>query len=152
MNKGTRIALLVGAGLVAIQLVPVDRSNPPVEGVVAAPSEVYSILERSCFDCHSNETRWPWYSHVAPVSWLVAHDVHEARGHMNFSEWNRVSVEKQKDHIEDCWKMVAKGKMPLSYYLPMHPDARLSDMDKAQIRGWALASGAEVGEGEEQDE
>jgi len=148
MSKGTRIALVIGAVIVAIQIVPVDRSNPPVEGVVAAPPEVYSILKRSCFDCHSNETKWPWYSYVAPVSWLVAHDVHEARGHVNFSEWNRLSPEKQADHIDECWEMVAKGKMPLSYYLPMHSDARLSDADKALIYDWAKASGT----GEVEDE
>jgi hypothetical protein len=150
MSKGTRIALAIGAVIVAIQIVPVDRSNPPVEGVVAAPPEVYAVLKRSCFDCHSNETKWPWYSYVAPVSWLVAHDVHEGRGHMNFSEWNRLVPEEQADHIDHCWKMVAKGKMPLSYYLPMHPDAKLSDADKLLIYDWAKASGTgEVGDEEE---
>jgi len=74
-----------------VQLVPVDRTNPPVESAVAAPAEVRSILRRSCFNCHSYETEWPWYGYVAPLSWLVAHHVHEAREEMNFSTWNRLN-------------------------------------------------------------
>lgn len=135
--------IIIVVVLAAIQFVPVDRSNPPVQGVVGAPQEVLSVLERSCFDCHSNKTRWPWYSHVAPVSWLVAHDVHEGRSHMNFTEWNTLPVHDQAELIENCWKMVNKGDMPLWYYLPMHPDARLSDADKALIQDWAQVAGAD---------
>ena len=69
--------------LLAIQLVPVQRSNPPVEAEVPAPENVRTILRRACYDCHSNETVWPWYSRIAPVSFLVASDVHEARAKMN---------------------------------------------------------------------
>jgi len=152
VNKWMRIALIVGAVLVAIQMVPVDRTNPPVEGVVAAPQEVYAVLERSCFDCHSNQTRWPWYSRVAPVSWLVARDVHAAREEMNFTEWNRMDARKQAKKIEECWEMVEQGKMPLPYYLPMHREARLSDADKALIRDWARVAGRGEGGGSDGDD
>ncbi len=82
------IAVLIIA-LVAIQLVPVDRTNPPVETEVPATVEVRSILRRACYDCHSNETVWPWYSRIAPISWLVARDVREGREKVNLSTWNQ---------------------------------------------------------------
>jgi hypothetical protein len=125
--------------LLALQAVPVDRSNPPVEQTVDAPPEVLAVLRRSCFDCHSHETRWPWYSRVAPASWLVAHDVAEARDHLNFSTWNRYSPRDRADFVEEAWEEVSQGEMPLWYYLPAHPSARLSEADRALIRGWAGA-------------
>ncbi|MCB9892964.1 MAG: heme-binding domain-containing protein [Planctomycetes bacterium] len=118
----------------AIQLVPYgrDHTNPPV---VAEPqwdsAETRDLAKRACFDCHSNETVWPWYSNVAPVSWLVQHDVDEGREHLNFSEWNR----KQK-HADDAAEEVREGEMPLAVYLPAHPEARLTDAEKqALIKG-----------------
>ena len=80
MKKLQKYAVLaLAAVFVAIQLVPVHRDNPPVASDLDAPADVKSILRRACYDCHSNETRWPWYAYVAPVSWLVAHDVEEGR-------------------------------------------------------------------------
>ncbi len=81
----TKISLTVVFVLALAQLVPLDRTNPPVDGEAPASGEVREVLRRSCYDCHSHETRWPWYAHVAPVSWWVVHDVHEAREHLNFS-------------------------------------------------------------------
>ena len=136
MNSG-RIVLVVVALLLLAQLVPVDRSNPPVEEEVPAPPEVRRILERSCYDCHSNETRWPWYAQVAPVSWLVAYDVEEAREHLNFSTWNRYDSEERAELLEEAWEEVEEGEMPLWYYLPAHPEARLSTGDLELLRAWA---------------
>jgi hypothetical protein len=84
LKARTAVFSLLALGIL-IQLIPIRRDNPPATGSVAAPPEVMSILRRSCYDCHSNETIWPWYSRVAPVSWLVARDVHEGRRHVNFS-------------------------------------------------------------------
>jgi cytochrome c551/c552 len=131
----------------AAQLVPVSRENPPVEEAVPAPAEVRAILERSCYDCHSHEVRWPWYARVAPASWLVAWDVGEAREHLNFSTWNRYDAEKRLDHLEELWEEVDEGKMPLWYYLPLHPEARLSDADRAALRAWVASTGAPVAGG-----
>jgi hypothetical protein len=83
-----KIWIAVGVALGLAQLVPLDRSNPPVSAEVPATPEVRAILKRSCYDCHSNETRWPWYAYAAPMSWLLVYDVHEAREHMNFSTWD----------------------------------------------------------------
>jgi len=123
--------------LVAIQLVPVARDNPPVTGEVRAAPDVAGHLRRSCYDCHSHETRWPWYSYVAPVSWLVAHDVHTGREHLNFSKWTEYTpkdLAKKRAGISD---LVQGREMPLWYYLPMHNEAKLSDEDVQAIAAWA---------------
>ena len=134
----TRYALIaVGLVAVGIQLVPVDRSNPPVEQDVAAPVAVKSILRASCYDCHSNETIWPWYGYVAPASWLVASDVREAREKLNFSTWNRLGLEERTHMIREAWKEVQEDEMPLSTYLLAHPGARLAPEDRDALRLWA---------------
>lgn len=120
-----------------IQLVPVTRDNPPVKEEVEAPAAVKKILERSCYDCHSNRTKWPWYSHVAPVSWLVAHDVHEGRDEVNFTEWPTYDLDEQADWLKHIAKQVERGKMPLSQYVSMHPEARLTDDDRRVLVDWA---------------
>jgi hypothetical protein len=120
-----------------IQLVPVRRDNPPVRSEVDAPREVKAILERSCYDCHSHRTRWPWYSHVAPVSWLVAYDVREGRDEVNFSDWPAFDLEKQDDLLKHIAKQVDRRKMPLPIYLAMHPTARLSEEERRIVVDWA---------------
>ena len=131
-----RIFWIALALFLVIQLVPSERTNPPVQTDLPAPADIRSILHRACYDCHSNETHWPWYSAVAPVSWLVIHDVDEARDHMNFSTWNAYDEEEQRDHLEECWEEIEDGEMPLWYYLPLHPSARLTDAEKEKIRNW----------------
>src|SRR5579864_7628477 len=126
-------------GFIAIQFVPVNRTNPPVGADFTAPTEVVSISRRACYDCHSNETVWPWYSRIAPVSWLIAHGVNEGRAALNFSTWNRLSAEKQAEAVHESWEEVAEGKMPTWYYVAVHPEARLSAADKSALRAWALS-------------
>ena len=122
---------------ILLQLVQVERTNPPVTGEIEAPEQVMVILRRSCYDCHSNETAWPWYSYVAPMSWLVADDVHEARRHMNFSQWADYNA-KQKNHkTKLCGKLVQEGEMPLWFYLPLHPDAQLLPEDVEILVAWS---------------
>ena len=122
---------------VAAQFVPVKRDNPPVTFEVGAPAEVKTILERSCYDCHSNRTRWPWYSRVAPVSWLVARDVHRGRKEMNFTEWPAFDFEEQEHLLGEIVKQVDRGKMPLPIYLVMHGDAMLHADDRRRLLAWA---------------
>ncbi len=107
MRKFIKVVLfLVFAGLALIQFVAVDRSNPPVTGEVEASSQVMEVLRSSCYDCHSNETRWPWYSRVAPVSWRIAQHVEKGREHINFSEWQGLPSE----DLEEFCKYVAEYK------------------------------------------
>ncbi len=139
MKPGARWAIAtLGVAAVAIQFVPVDRTNPPVEGAAFAPAEVESVLRRACYDCHSNETNWPWYSHVAPISWLTAHDVHEGRDALNFSTWSALDRKAQLDAIGKSWEEVQDHDMPPWYYLPLHWNAHLSSEDRAVVRGWSL--------------
>ena len=131
-----KILIGVAGVLIVIQFIPVDRSNPPVEGEIMESTELKTVLKKSCYDCHSNETVWPWYSYVAPVSWLVADDVHEGRRHLNFSNWQNIEVRKVSKAKQEIWEMVSEGEMPLSKYVLLHPEAKLSEKDKQIIKEW----------------
>lgn len=122
--------------LVVAQFVPVQRTNPPVGQEIQAPPEVMAVLQRSCYDCHSNETVWPSYSRIAPISWLVVHDVKEGRSGVNFSEWGALSDEDKLHLLEETWEEVEEGEMPLKKYTLIHQDARLSEADRATLRDW----------------
>ena len=126
-----KILIALAIIVVGIQFIPVERSNPPVTGKIDAPSNVLSILKASCFDCHSNETEWPWYSYVAPVSFLVSADVEDGRKRVNFSEWDKYDDEKRTKKLDAIIEEVDEGEMPLSKYTLMHPDAK---MDQAKIK------------------
>jgi hypothetical protein len=139
MKLAAKIGLGVGVGLVAIQLVRLPHTNPPVTGEIQAPPEVRAVLERACWDCHSNQTVWPWYTQVAPVSFLVYRDVVDGRRHLNFSEWASIPAEKRAKKQKRVGKEVTGGDMPPWFYLPMHATARLSDADKAVLVGWSQA-------------
>ncbi|MFQ5583953.1 MAG: heme-binding domain-containing protein [Calditrichia bacterium] len=155
MNKKLKYALLIILVIIVlIQFIPLDRSNPPVTSEIQAPPEVMKILKNSCYDCHSNETRWPVYSHIAPVSWLVVSDVHEAREEMNFSEWGQIKPGKQLKHLEEIVEETEEGDMPLPIYLIMHSGARLAADDLATLKTWADEMGAlkKNGDSEEEDE
>lgn len=137
------ILMVIIIVLIGIQFVPVSKTNPAVTGEIKAPVDVMEILRTSCYDCHSNESVWPWYSNIAPVSWLVTSDVNEAREHMNFSEWDSYSAEDKAEDIEEIWEEIEEGEMPLWFYLPLHPQARLSDAQKETIKVWVEAGGPE---------
>jgi hypothetical protein len=130
------IAGLILIGLLSV-IFPVDRTNPPVTGEIKAPEKVMAILRRSCYDCHSNETVWPWYSYVAPMSWLVSDDVKVGRTHMNFSEWSSYNDKQKKHKRKECGELVEEGEMPLWFYLPLHQEADLSSEDIELILKWS---------------
>ncbi len=136
-----RAAIVFAVLLGLAQLVPVPRENPPVTAEIPAPPAVRALLERACYDCHSHETRWPWYARVAPASWLVAWDVAEGREHLNLSRWDDYDAEEQGELREEMWEEVEEGEMPLWYYLPLHPEARLTADERATLRAWALPAG-----------
>jgi len=120
-------------GILFMQLIPYgqNHTNPPV---VQEPNwdnpSTRELAQRACFDCHSNETVWPWYSNIAPVSWLVQRDVDEGREKLNFSEWQNASNFEKLDEISE---VVLEGEMPPFTYYPTHPEARLSDQEKQQL-------------------
>ena len=144
-----RWARLLAAGavvaLAGVQFVPYGRAhtNPPA---VAEPSwdapQTRVLARRACFDCHSNETQWPAYSHVAPVSWLVQRDVERGRAALNFSEWQRPQKE-----AHEAAEAVQEGKMPLAAYSALHAHARLDSLERAQLaQGLAKTLGASPAE------
>lgn len=130
------LALLVL--VIAIQFVPVETTNPPVETDIPTSPEVKAVLQRACYDCHSHETAWPWYSRVAPLSWRLARDVREGRAALNFSTWDQYSTQAQVKKLHESWVYETEGQMPPWFYLPVHRDARLSAEDRALLRQWAL--------------
>jgi mono/diheme cytochrome c family protein len=117
--------------LMFLQVIPVQavENNPPV---IAEPTwdspQTRAMFFRACGDCHSNETAWPWYSRIAPVSWLVARDVKEGRQKLNVSEWGM-----QDNEADDVREVIENGSMPPWFYLPMHPEARLSAQEKQDL-------------------
>ena len=123
--------------LAAIQFVPVDRDNPPVRFELVAPDSVMAVFRRACYDCHSNETRWPWYNRVAPFSWLVSSHVKKGRGDLNFSDWPVFDFELQDLARKDIYEQVSKGKMPLRSYTVIHREARLDEADRELLIRWA---------------
>lgn len=128
---------LFGVGLL-IQMVPYgrDHTNP---AIVREPDwdrpRTRELFSRVCKDCHSNETQWPWYSFVAPISWLVQRDVAEGRSHFNVSEWGR-----KEDHGDEAAELVREGEMPPWFYLPLHPEARLSEEDREKLVAGLVAT------------
>jgi hypothetical protein len=136
-SRKRKLVLMIIIGLfAAIQFYPVERTNPPVRQDLGAPPGVTEVLHSSCYDCHSNETRWPWYSRIAPASWLLVDHVNEARGEVNFSEWDSVSPGKHEEILEEIWEKVEEGEMPLLSYKILHPEARLSPERLAVLRDW----------------
>lgn len=148
--------LLRGLGilLLAIQFVRPERSNPSVDPAaelhesVEVSSSVSALLRTSCYDCHSNETKWPWYAHVAPSSWFVARHVDEGRRHLNFSTWGEYPASKADHKLEEIVEYVENEEMPLTSYLPLHPEAKLTADDRLVIMDWArwLRERMEVGD------
>jgi hypothetical protein len=127
----------------AIQLIRPERTNPPVDQNLVVqehlqiPTEIGAILRRSCYDCHSNETVWPWYSAVAPASWLVADDVAEGRKRMNFSEWGSYKMGKVLSVLEGICEETSEGGMPLKQYVLLHPSTGLSELEVKALCDWS---------------
>jgi len=125
-----------------MQFIPVDRTNPSVDpshtiyATLELPPGVKVVFERSCRDCHSNETAWPWYSHVAPVSWVMAHDVHRARQKMNLSEWGSYTAQEKEDRLEEICEQVMNGDMPDRKYAIFHREARITRQEREAVCQW----------------
>jgi hypothetical protein len=141
-----RWIVIVGACcFVALQFFGSAKTNPStdvsqsVEVRLQVTPQVSAILDRSCSDCHSNKTRWPWYSNVAPVSWLVIDDVDEGRRNLNFSDWGRMNRREEEGKLKQICEEVKAGAMPLSSYTPMHPGSKLSQQDVQILCDWSNA-------------
>jgi hypothetical protein len=142
-NLGRNLLVGLAAALLIAQLVPYPPAeNPPVGDEVPAPPAVREVLRTSCYDCHSNETVWPWYSRVIPTKWLVRGHVVEGRGKLNFSTWGEYPPARAARKLEEVVEMVEEGEMPLPSYVRLHKDAALSPEETALILEWARGLGA----------
>ncbi len=134
--------LFLTVAFLGMQLFRPDRTNPPVDesrtffASLPVPEDVKAIVDRSCSDCHSYNTRWPWYSNVAPVSWLVANDVVEARKHLNLSDFAQYPPLRALGKLDMMCENMQDGVMPLPNYVTMHPEAKLSQGDIDRFCDW----------------
>jgi hypothetical protein len=138
-------ATAMAAVLLLIQFFGPEKTNPPVDAARTIQTntqitpEVAAIITRACGDCHSNQTRWPLYSYVEPVSWFIVDHVNDGRKHLNFSEWAAYEPKRMRKKLQEMFEEVEKGAMPLKSYLLLHPEARLSQDDIQQLGAWTAA-------------
>jgi hypothetical protein len=137
MKKKILIGLLTL--LIGIQFIRIDKQNPPVTKtndfieVNHTPDNIAVLLKTACYDCHSYETKYPWYTNVSPVSWFVQHHVDEGREHLNFSEWGTYDSKRKSHKLEECVEEIEEGEMPLTSYTLIHGNAKLTKEQKTII-------------------
>ena len=135
-----RAALVAVILVVCAQFVPVARDNPPAPAAnlmyASAPGTVRKVFNESCINCHSNQTAWPWYSHIAPFSWIVTHDVHQGRKQFNFSDWSTYSPKKREEKLDAICEQLVNGDMPDGKYLLIHRRARLAQEEQEAVCTW----------------
>ena len=151
IKKLLKISLaVVIVALVVIQFFSVDKTNPPIvdaetlEAAVSVPPDISLIIGRSCNDCHSNKTIYPWYSHIQPSGWFLRDHVDHGRSHLNFSVFNTYEPKKKAHKLEEVCEMMESRAMPLPSYLWLHRDAVLSDSDAKALCDWANAERAKI--------
>jgi hypothetical protein len=146
--SATKIILGIIALFIVIQTIRLSRTNPPVipsrslEAHVEVPPQVLSVFKRSCYDCHSNSTVWPWYSNIAPVSWYVIRDVNVGRSHVNMQDWEaQINEQEGKEHLGLVCKLVREGKMPPADYRTIHKGTDISPAETEAICAWSQKVG-----------
>lgn len=144
------VLIVLATAFIIVQFYRPARTNPPIdqaktiEAILQVPPPVSAIFDRSCNDCHSNKTSWPWYTNVAPVSWFVIDHVNEGRHDMNFSEWGTYDKNKQSRRLRDICEQVEDGEMPLNTYTTLHPGSKLSAADVQTLCEWSKAERARI--------
>jgi hypothetical protein len=152
MILGGLLLLLLVAQFIQVDLPAVSKDNPGdivKSGLVS--QEVANLLKTSCYSCHSNETVYPWYSYVAPSSWLVKRDVAEGRDELNFSTWTELDQRKMIKKLDDIVTEVGEGNMPMPMYTLIHSSAKLDDTQRQLIVAWSEAAMDSVAEMEEEE-
>lgn len=137
------VAILIAVAIIAIQFIRIDQTDPPsvesesLYAAIEVPTDVRNILERSCADCHSHNTRYPWYANVQPSAWFLKDHIDDARRKMNFSTYNTYPLKKKAHKLEEVCEQVESKEMPLPSYLWLHRDAVLSETDRTRLCEWA---------------
>ena len=143
MKRALKAAVIFAAALIGgLQLFQIDKTNPAVdpsrtlEASVGVPADITLIFGRACNDCHSNTTRYPWYSYVQPAGWFLKSHIEEGRQHLNFSTFADYDARRRAKKLEEICEQVTSGEMPLPSYLLMHRDAILSESEKQALCDW----------------
>jgi hypothetical protein len=144
------VAIVIVVGLVIIQFFQIDKSNPPVvpdqtlDATTQVPPDISEILGRSCKDCHTNQTIYPWYTNVQPVGWFVKDDIDQGRGKVNFSVWNTYTPKQKSKRLDDICEQLNLKAMPLPQYLWIHRNAVLSQNERDSLCSWATQEKAKI--------
>jgi len=137
-----KLALGIALLFIVVQLFMIDKTNPighAEEDIImanSAPEAVGIVLKTACYDCHSNNSNYPWYTNIAPVSWWIKHHINEGRAELNFSEWGTYTPEKADHKLEECIEQIGEGEMPLTSYTIIHKEANLSVEQKKILLDW----------------
>ena len=137
-----KILLVLAILLLFIQSFRIDKSIKPVDSskdfisLTSPSTEVNQLLKMACYDCHSNQPTFPWYSNVAPVSWWIKHHIDEGSEHLNFSEWGTFTPKRKHHKLEECVEMLEDGEMPMSSYTWMHNESKLTDAQRLLLVNW----------------
>ena len=128
--------------LLLIQFFQIDKTNPPANPAMDfvqmtnPPAEISTLLKDACYDCHSNHTKYPWYTNVQPVAWWIKRHIDNGRKHLNFSEWGSYSEKKKAHKLEECYEMLEETEMPLLSYMIAHQEAWLDDAQRSKLVEW----------------
>lgn len=139
-----KVLIVIVLVLIGIQFITIDKNNPPVEmekdflNITSPPSDLGNIIKSACYDCHSNHTKYPWYSDVAPASWLIREHINNGRNHLNFSIWPDYKEAKRAHKIDECIDMIRSGEMPMKGYVMLHEEAEISHENKMQLIAWMI--------------
>lgn len=137
-----KIIFLIIIILIGIQFITIDKTNPPIDSKkdffanVNAPPELETTIKNACYDCHSHHTKYPWYSDVAPISWLIKEHIRDGRNHLNFSIWPDYKERKKAHKIEEAIEVIKSGEMPMKGYVMLHPEAELTHERKMELTRW----------------
>lgn len=147
------LLILLGIFLLIQFIARPEKINEPIteddiEFALNVNPEMMGFLKAACYDCHSNQPKYPWYASVAPISWSIADHIAHGRDEMNFSEWRTFSKRKADHKLEEMLEEVAEGHMPLSAYLSMHPEAEITPERLAMLKAWVLDERAKLAESE----
>jgi len=151
MSKKRKILVLLITIIVIIQFIRPEKNTGQVYGenditaVITTSDEVKNILEKSCFDCHSNNTVYPWYNAIQPIAFWLAHHVDEGKDELNFSEFKNYKLKRQDHKLEEIMEMIEENEMPLSSYTLIHGNAKLNDTEKELLINWAKEGRIQLG-------
>lgn len=134
-----KILIVLLVALVVIQFFQIDKTNSETDinqdflTIHNPPAEIASIMKAACYDCHSNQSVYPWYTNVQPVGWFVKNHIEDGKKHLNFSEFGTYTTKKQAHKLEECGEMIEKGEMPLSSYTIIHKEAALTEAQQTEL-------------------